>query len=111
MRNGFPTAVIAISMAALTVPAVADAHHVDSGSAVCSLVGDVPTIKAQASFVGFASYNKPIAGKMEVDGTTVATISGFTFSGSSGTWQSAAITRRPARTTSAASSGGRTRTA
>src|SRR4051812_463423 len=91
MRNGFPTAVIATAVAALTVPAVADAHHVQSGSAVCSLVGSIPTIKAQASFVGFLSSNKPIAGTIAVDGKTVATITGFTFSGSDGTWQSAAI--------------------
>src|SRR4051794_28213989 len=92
MRNGFPTAVIAIAVAALVAPAAAEAHHVDSGSAVCTLVGNVPTIKAQASFVGFASYNKPISGTIAVDGKTVATITGFTFSGSSATWQSAAIT-------------------
>src|SRR3954468_14894397 len=95
MRNGFPTAVIALAVAALCAPAVAEAHHVDSGSAVCTLVGNVPPIKAQASFVGFASNNKPIAGTIAVDGKTVATVSGFTFTGSSATWQSAEITATP----------------
>src|ERR1044072_4158306 len=96
MRNGFPAAVIAVTtVAALIAPTVAEAHHVDSGSALCTLVGNVPTIKAQASFVGFASNNKPISGTIAVDGKTVATISGFTFSGGNATWQSAAITATP----------------
>jgi hypothetical protein len=95
MRNGFPTAVVAMTTVALLVPAAAEAHHVASGSAECTLVGNVPTINAHASFVGFASYNKPVAGKLDVDGTTVETISGFTFSGSNGTWQSAAVTSTP----------------
>ena len=95
MRNGFPTAVVAMTMAGLLVPAAAEAHHVAGGSAQCTLVGNVPTIKAQASFVGFASYNKPIAGKMDVDGKTVATVSGFSFSGANGTWQSDAIASTP----------------
>src|SRR3954452_20805350 len=95
MRNGFPTAVVAMTMIALGAPAAAEAHHVAGGSAECTLVGNVPTIKAHASFVGFASYNKPVAGELHVDGKTVATISGFTFSGSDGTWQSAAVTSTP----------------
>jgi hypothetical protein len=92
MRNGFPTAVVAVTTAALLVPAAAEAHHVSGGSAECTLVGNVPTINAHASFVGFASYNKPVAGKLDVDGTTVATITNFTFSGSNGTWDSGAVT-------------------
>src|SRR4051794_26105197 len=95
MRNGFPTAVVATMAVALLAPAAAEAHHVANGSAVCTLVGSVPTIKAQASFVSFASYNKPVAGELHVDGKTVATISGFTFAGSDGTWQSAAVTSTP----------------
>src|SRR5690348_15683143 len=95
MRNGFPTAVVAVTVAALALPAVAEAHHVSGGSATCTLVGNVPTIKAQASFVGFLSTNKPINGTMAVDGKTVQTVTGFTFSGSDGTWQSAAITSTP----------------
>src|SRR3954452_20583024 len=90
MRNGFPTAVVAMTMASLLAPAAAEAHHVAGGSAACTLVGTVPTIKAQASFVGFLSSNKPVAGRLDVDGTTVLTVSGFTFSGSDGTWQSGA---------------------
>src|SRR4051794_13278636 len=95
MRNGFPTAVIAVTAAALMGPAAADAHHVDSGSAACTLVGNVPTMKAQASFVGFATYNKPIAGTVAIDGKTVVTITGFTFSGADGIWQSAGIATTP----------------
>src|SRR5262245_56757004 len=95
MRNGFPTAVVAMTTVALLAPAAAEAHHVSDGSAECTLVGNVATIKASASFVGFASYNKPIAGKLDVDGKTVATITGFTFSGSSGTWQSGDVTTTP----------------
>src|SRR5437870_3622547 len=95
MRNGFPAAVVAVTMAGLVVPAVAEAHHVANGSATCTLVGNVPTIKAQASFVSFADYNKPIAGELDVDAKKVATISGFTFSGANGTWQSGAVTATP----------------
>ena len=57
MRNGFPAAVVAVTMAGLVVPAVAEANHVASGSATCTLVGNVPTINAQASFASFASNN------------------------------------------------------
>src|SRR6478752_10207367 len=92
MRNGFPMAVVAVTAVGLFVPAVAEAHHVAGGSAECTLVGNVPTITAQASFVGFAGYNKPVAGKLDVDGKTVATIAGFNFPGSSGTWASDAVT-------------------
>src|SRR5690348_13261366 len=46
MRNGFPTAVVAMTVAGLLVPAAAQAHHVASGSAECTLVGNVPTITA-----------------------------------------------------------------
>src|SRR5690349_19830756 len=95
MRNGFPTAVIAMTVAGLLTPAAAQAHHVASGSAECTLVGNVPTITAHASFVSFAGYNKPIAGEMDVDAKKVATISGFSFSGPNGTWDSDAVTATP----------------
>src|SRR3954451_18364860 len=95
MRNGFPTAVVAMTTVALLAPAAAEAHHVSGGSADWSLVGNVPMIKARASFVGFASYNKTIAGTMKADGTTVSTIPGFTCSGSDGTRHSAALTATP----------------
>ena len=64
-------------------------------AAACTLVANVPTITARASFVGFQSDNKPIAGKMLVDGATVATVTGFTFAGSDGTWQSPAVKSTP----------------
>jgi hypothetical protein len=95
MRNGLPTAVVAMTTASLLAPAVAEAHHVAGGSATCTLVGDVPTINATASFVGFADDNKPIAGELDVDGKKVLKISGFTFAGSDATWQSGAITSTP----------------
>src|SRR4051812_30548726 len=95
MRNGFPTAVVAMTTVALLAPAAAEAHHVAGATAACSLVANVPTITARASFAGFQSYNKPIAGKMNVDGATVATVTGFTFAGSDGTWQSPAVKSTP----------------
>jgi hypothetical protein len=45
MRNGFPMAVVAVTLGGLVVPAVAEAHHVAGGSAQCTLVGNVPTIR------------------------------------------------------------------
>src|SRR3954451_19440601 len=95
MRKGFPTAVVATTMAGLLLPAVAQANHVASGSATCTLVGNVPTINAQASFAMFAGSNMPIGGKVTVDGNTVQTISGLTFSSSAYTWHSAAIPTTP----------------
>jgi hypothetical protein len=83
-KKGFMTAALATAMVA-GVPAVAQAHHVAGGSAQCSLVNNVPTITASATFQSFASNNKPIAGQLTVDGTSVETISGFTFAGSNGT--------------------------
>jgi len=73
MRKGFPTAVVAMTTVALLAPAAAEAHHVANGSAECTLVGNVPTITARATFVSFASYNKPIAGKLDVDGGPAGT--------------------------------------
>jgi hypothetical protein len=87
-KKGIATAVLATAMVA-GVPAAAQAHHVAGGGAQCSLVGNVPTITAWAKFESFASNNKPIAGQLKVDGTSVQTISGFTFPGSTGTWNSA----------------------
>jgi hypothetical protein len=82
---------------ALLAPAAAQAHHIAASGAECKLVGNVPTITAQATFASFASYNKPIAGKLDVDAATVATITGFTFSGSNGTWQSGAVPTTPGK--------------
>jgi hypothetical protein len=94
-RNRIVTAGAVVALAAVAgLPAAAQAHHVAGAGAKCELVANVPTITAWASFESFASYNKPISGSMMVDGTTVETISGFTFPGSTGTWNSA-----PAKTT------------
>src|SRR3954451_19252101 len=65
MRNGFPTAVIAAAMAALTAPAVAQAHHVDSGSAVCSLVGNCPDDQGPGVFCGLSRYEQ--ADRRDID--------------------------------------------
>jgi hypothetical protein len=70
-------------------PAVAQAHYLVRSGTTCELVGNVPTISAGASFESFDSNNKPIGGVLEVDDTVVETISGFTFPGSNGTWNSA----------------------
>jgi hypothetical protein len=82
-------AVVGAAVVAGLAPAAAQAHHVAGGAAKCELVGNVPTITATASFVNFTSYNKPIDGVLKVDTATVQTISGWTFPGSNGTWNSA----------------------
>jgi len=87
-RKRIATAVLATGIVA-AVPAAAQAHHVAGGAAQCSLVGNIPTITASASFQSFADYNKPIGGRLDVDGAAVETIRGFTFSGQTGTWHSA----------------------
>jgi hypothetical protein len=87
-RNGIISAVLAAAVVGVT-PGVAEAHHVAGGSAKCELVSNVPTITATASFVGFTSYDKPVSGVLKVDGTTVQTVTNWTFSGSNGTWNSA----------------------
>lgn len=81
--------VLATAAIAAVAPAVAQAHHVAGGGAQCTLVGSVPTITAWATFEGFQQSNKPIDGAFKVDGATVETIDGFTFTGLSGAWQSA----------------------
>ena len=82
-------AFVGAALVAGIAPAAAQAHHVDSGSAKCELVSNVPTITAQANFVGFTSADKPIDGVLKVDGTAVQTITKWTFWGSNGTWNSA----------------------
>lgn len=88
-------AVILAVLAGLCAPAVAEAHHVAGGSATCSLVNNVPTIKATASFVSFDNSNKPINGRLLVDNKLVQTVSNFTFYGSNGTWTSNNIATTP----------------
>ena len=80
---------LAAAATAAVAPAAAQAHHVAGGGAQCTLVGSVPTITAWATFEGFQQSNKPIDGALKVDGATVETIDGFTFTGLSGAWQSA----------------------
>lgn len=87
-RSGFITAGVVTAVVA-GMPAVAEAHHVAGGGTQCDLVGNVPTITAWAKFESFATNNKPVAGQLTVDGTVVETISGFTFPGATGTWNSA----------------------
>jgi hypothetical protein len=82
-------AVVGAAVFAGIAPAAAQAHHVAGGAAKCELVANVPTLTATASFVNFQSYNKPISGVLKVDTTTIETISGWTFPGSTGTWNSA----------------------
>jgi hypothetical protein len=81
-------AVVGAAVVAGIAPAAAQAHHVAGGAAKCELVGNAPTITATASFVNFQSYNKPINGVLKVDATTVEAISGWTFPGSNGAWNS-----------------------
>jgi hypothetical protein len=88
-RSRIVTAVLATAAIAGVAPAAAQAHHVAGGGAQCTMVGNVPTIKAWATFEGFKDYNKPIDGALKVDATTVETIDGFTFAGLGGTWNSA----------------------
>src|SRR3954470_13182874 len=87
-RKGITSAVLATAIVA-AVPAAAEAHHVAGGSAQCTLIGNVPTITASARFESFADNDKPIRGELQVDGASVETIADFTFSGPSGTWNSA----------------------
>jgi hypothetical protein len=95
-RKGIVTAVLATGMMA-AVPAAAQAHQVTGGDAQCTLIGNVPTITASARFESFADNNKPIQGELRVDGTSVETITDFTFSGSTGTWNSAQHSVAPGR--------------
>jgi hypothetical protein len=61
---------------ALALAAPASAHHVDAAasSADCT--------KVTAKYVGFNDNDKPVSEKITVDGTTVYTKSGYTWSGS-----------------------------
>src|SRR4051794_12649636 len=86
--KGIVTGVVATGMMA-AVPAAAQAPQVSGGDAQCTLIGNVPTITASARFESFADNDKPIRGELQVDGASVETITDFTFSGPSGTWNSA----------------------
>src|SRR3954454_430501 len=101
-RNGIVTAVVAMAIVGVA-PGGAEAHQVASGSAKCELVANVPTITASASFVSFTDYDKRegINGALKVDGTTVQTVTRWTFSGANGTWNSApkTVTAGPHRVT------------
>ena len=88
-RSRIVTAGLATAVIAALAPAAAEAHHVAGGSAQCTLVDNVPTITASADFVGFQEYNKPIDGKLQVDGGDVEAINDFRFAGLNGTWNSA----------------------
>jgi hypothetical protein len=80
-----PVAAAVALLACLIVPAVAQAHHVNS-SAECVLVGNQPTIKLTADFVGFSSTHD-VSGKVWIDGDE--TFSGsvpITWTGNDGNW-------------------------
>jgi uncharacterized repeat protein (TIGR01451 family) len=69
----------------LAVPALAQAHHVDS-SAKCVLEGDQATLRLDAKFVGFSSTKK-VDGQIWINGTR--TFNGsvpVTWNGNNGTW-------------------------
>jgi hypothetical protein len=95
-KKGIASGVLATAIVA-AVPAAAQAHHVAGGSAQCTLIGNVPTITASARFERFSDYNKPISGHLDVDSARVETVTGFTFSGPTGTWNSARHTVKAGR--------------
>jgi hypothetical protein len=94
MQARIVTPVAVVAMVAAT-PAVAEAHHVDAGGARCSLVGNVPTIRAWATFKDFTESNKPISGQLDLDQQNVETVNAFTFTGPDATWQSDAHPTTP----------------
>jgi hypothetical protein len=64
-----PFAAAAGVLAALLLPAAAEAHHVNS-EAECVLVDNAPTVQLRASFVSFETPGSPssLRGKVAVDG-------------------------------------------
>ena len=69
-RSRIVTAGLATAVIAALAPAAAQAHGVAGGGAKCTLVENIPTITASANFVGFLERDKPISGKLKVDGAT-----------------------------------------
>jgi hypothetical protein len=94
-RNRALMAVLAMAAIGAVAPTVAEAHRVAAGAAQCALVDNVPTITASATFEGFQDSEKPIDGELALDGTTLETVSGFTFAGPDGSWHSAPHTTTP----------------
>jgi hypothetical protein len=75
MKKTAKTLILSIVFA-LAIAAPASAHHVDAAasSADCT--------KVIAKYIGFTDSDKPVNEKITIDGTTVYTKSGYTWSGS-----------------------------
>jgi hypothetical protein len=67
-----PLAAVIGLLAVLIVPAVAQAHHVES-TAKCELVGNQPTVTLDAKFVGFSS-TKEVTGTIKLDDVLVKNV-------------------------------------
>jgi hypothetical protein len=67
-----PLAAVIGVLAILIVPAVAQAHHVES-TATCELVGNQPTVTLDARFIGFSS-TKDVTGTITFDGQLVKNV-------------------------------------
>lgn len=63
-------ALLAAVLAALSVPAVASAHHIDNNHsrAACVLVNNVPTLTVDVVFVDFEERNKPVHWSISING-------------------------------------------
>jgi hypothetical protein len=63
-------AVTAAVLAAMFLPAAAEAHHVDynKSSAACVLVNNVPTLQVNVLFYDFEEYNKPVSWTITING-------------------------------------------
>lgn len=77
-----PTALAVAVIAALAVPAVASAHHLDNNAstATCELVNGQPTLTVNAVFVAFEDSNKPVNYAVE-DNTRTIDTGVFTWNG------------------------------
>jgi hypothetical protein len=86
--NNMKRTLLALTVATvlgLSMPAIADAHHVvhEQSYARCTLVGTTPTIQLHVVYADFESYNTPAYFETYLDKTKVTTASGYTpkFSG------------------------------
>lgn len=73
------TAVLGL-VAALVIPAAAQAHYVAGATATCELVNNVPTATFNVSFKEFEDTSKPVSGTIWVDGKPNA-VQPFTWPG------------------------------
>jgi hypothetical protein len=59
----------------LAVPAVAQAHHVESkATAKCELVGNQPTVTVEVKFLGFQDSEKQVTGTIRIDDVVVKNV-------------------------------------